>query len=99
MLSRRRLRRLRHMHARKDRYNGQLDSEEETIINLLPEMLDQLEHERRQSKVFRVDENSLVRSPNDGDDSDSADGGTSQGTLIGLLRTPTEVHVRLWQCD
>ena len=99
MLSRRRLRRLRYMHARKDRYDGQHDSEEESFMNLLPEMLDQLEQERRQSKVFRVDENSLVRSPNDGDESDSADGGTSQGTLIGLLRTPTEVHVRMWQCN
>ena len=99
MLSRRRLRRLRHMHARKDRYDGQHDSEEEAFINLLPEMLDQLEQERRQSKVFRVDENSLVRSPNDGDGSDSADGGTSQGTLISLLRTPAEVYVSLWRCD
>ena len=99
MLSRRRLRRLRHMAARKDRYDGQLDSEEEVFLNLMPEMLDQLERERRKSKVFRVNEDSLVRSPNDEDGSDSANGGTSQGTLIGLLRTPAEVYVRLWRCD
>ena len=98
MLSRRKLRRLRHMRARKDRYNEEHDSEEESFINLLPEMLDQMEQERRESKLFRIDEDTLVRSPDEDDRiGESTDGGTSGNTFIDLLRTPTEVYVRLWR--
>ena len=94
MLSRRTLRRLRHMRARKDRYQEQHDdSEEEAFINLLPDMLDELEEEKRRSKVFHVDdENSLVRSPDEIED--STEDRNTQPTFIEMLRTPTEVFVR-----
>ena len=98
MLSRRTLRRLRHMRARKDRYQEQHDdSDEEAFINLLPGMLDELEEERRESKVFSVDEDTLVRSRDEIED--STEDKNSQPSLIGMLRTPAEVFVKLGQCD
>ena len=94
MLSRRTLRRLRHMRARQDRYQEQYDdSDEEAFMNLLPGMLDELEQERRESKVFHVDENTLVRSRDETED--STEDKNSKPSFIGMLRTPAEVFVKL----
>ncbi len=100
MLSRRTLRRLRHMRARQDRYDEQHDSEEEDFISLLPDMLDELEEERRKSKVFRVQDGAILDSqenPDDGENAlnetgdDSTTDASSRQSFLDMLRTPTEV--------
>ncbi len=107
MLSRRMVRRLRHMRARKDRYNAQHDSEEEEFISLLPDMLEELDKEKKRSKVFRVTDGSIVKSSDEetgrereeeeqlGAEVEGAGRSSeAQRSFLDMLRTPTEVLQR-----
>lgn len=84
MLSRRKLRRLRQMY-RKNRQNEQYDDEDEDeIMTLLPEMLEEMEQERRRSKIFHLEGNSYAKSP-------ESETETQNFLEKLLMRTKTEV--------
>ena len=114
MLSRRKIHRLRQMSRRRQQLeaNGEKDEEEDDIINLLPEMLDQWETDRKRARILRIDEKSVIRSSDKKDKKDDDNGKADnqedyEEPLESLLRTGTEVaplsniaviNLLLWLC-
>ncbi len=64
MLSRRKIRKLRQMSRRRQEMeaNGEFDEEQDDIINLLPEMLDQWETDRKLARLLHIDDKSIIKS-------------------------------------